>query len=591
MICPGCGLYHPQQFEHCVSCGQKLVASAPGGNLMQSSSRPHARSNEDAVHAHNNDEKKEQLTASSNSSAASTPTEAVGSWQYHKDDSGNFGSAGPPWRRPKANANKPESKTALPGAAVALRIFAVLAVLTGSAAATVFFLTRTPSDQGLVEEAQKELANGQYAFAVKTLNKARAVKPNDSRLYLLLARAYVGIDQIDRAWDAIGQAQQLGAALVSEPELATQLANYYRQNGQFEKAIDLLRPLAKAEMPGKRAELADLDAMWGDDALRSGHPDLALRCWEEVRDLKEGSRYSEVDSRLATIYTKLSDIAIAKQDDDKALAFLAKLNLIAQNPKNYQLAASIYERTDKLDQAIDQIRQGLKVAPHEKDLEKKLVELLNRRGKELLDKGDGESGFAYLQQAKQIDSTSTVPLVALKNLAVRIDNSNHYPRLVGQIWNPGLTAVNALSIKVELWDETKSEILWSKENQMIDEFVAPLGPKESRSFEFVSDVPSNANDETAFHIYLDGNLYKSYPVGGKAAPAQKQETDQDTTGSAAPTPGSAAGETSVNQAASTTIDHQENSTTDNQASPLPGKSAIPKKAPSAEEKTMKDLEF
>ncbi len=315
----------------------------------------------------------------------------------------------------ETSKGQPTPRSGIPTKVGILITFLVLLV---SAGATVFFLTKAPDNERLLAQGRQQLASGQYAFAVKTLSTAVRLSPKDSKAFLALARAYVGVDQIDKAWDCITHAQQLGSGVLSDPALASDMANYYRLKGRYDKAIDLLRPLAQANVEGKRAELADLDALWGDEALRNGQIETALHCWEEVRDLKEGSRYSEADSRLATVYQKLANGAAARNDDNTALIYIDKLNYIAQNPKNYQMAAAIYERTDKLDQAIEQIRKALDLDPHSQILSKQLVGLLSRRGKELMDAGNNEAGYAYMQQAKSLDAASILPDVTLRNLLV-----------------------------------------------------------------------------------------------------------------------------------------------------------------------------
>jgi tetratricopeptide (TPR) repeat protein len=498
----------------------------------------------------------------------------------------------------RSTANNGGFKAGIP---TALGILVAVSVLLVSAGATIFFFTKQPDDQRLFTQAEKELANGQYAFAVKSLNKAIELRPNDAKAYLALARAYVGIDQVDKAWDCISQAQQLGTGVVGEPALASELANYYRQRGQYEKAIDLLRPLAKANVPGKKAELADLDALWGDESLRSGSPELALRCWEEVRDLHEGSRYGEAEARLATVYGKLANVSASKKDDDKALGYLAKLNFIAQNAKNYELAASIYERDDKLELAIDQIRKALKLSGHDTALERKLVDLLSRRGKELLDSGDSDTGYAYLQQAKQLDPKGTVPNVTLKRLVANLDAGTHFPHLTGEVWNPTDTAINALVIKAELFDNSKSEVVWTKESKIVDEFVPPLGSRESRQFDFLANVPTKMNGQTEFRVYLDGSLYKSYLLGRKEDKAVKE--DENVLGGDANAPTRIARPVESKVPQPDLRPAESNKTSESQApslaplpgiagSPTPGSSLPPpSKGSSAEEKTMKDLDF
>jgi hypothetical protein len=128
------------------------------------------------------------------------------------------------------------------------------------------------------------------------------------------------VDQVDKAWECIARAKEQGQGVVEDPQLASQLANYYRLHAHYDKAIELYCVhLAQKNVPGKRAELADLAALWGDDELRNGHLEQALRLWEEVKELKEGSRYSESDARLSTIYQKLAEKSSAGKNDKEAL--------------------------------------------------------------------------------------------------------------------------------------------------------------------------------------------------------------------------------------------------------------------------------
>lgn len=481
MRCPACGTYQPAQLERCFLCGENI--RPPRSNRPREDEMP---------------------TRTARSSRTGSLPDNGRSERSNK---------------PKKQANRLLSTVpTLFGVMVTCLIFLI------SAGAVVFFLTKPPDDQRLLKQGRQELANGQYAFAVKTLTRATELRPKDSKVFLALARAYVGVDQVDKAWECVSHAQQLGTGVVAEPALASDLANYYRQRGRYDKALDLLRPLAQANVPGKKAELADLDALWGDEALRNGQVDLALRCWEEVRDLREGSRFSEADSRLSTIYQKLADVSAAKNDDTKALAYLSKLNFIAQNAKNYLLAAGIYERADKLDLAIEQVRKARSLDPHNQILSRQLAGLLTRRGKELMDSGNHDAGYAYLQQAKSLDSTSQLPAVTLKNLKVGLESSSHLPRVSGEVWNPTDNTVNSVNIRAELWDKTNEKLLWSKDNRLVDEFVPPLGAKQSKSFEFVASPSVKADGKSEFRVFLDGVLYKAYAIGKAERPKPEPET-------------------------------------------------------------------
>jgi tetratricopeptide (TPR) repeat protein len=494
MKCPGCGLYHPNQYERCVSCGASFKE---GGNDNLGDDAVAAAAVNTMEHPRNR--------------ADSEPDELAYEEAKH-----------PHQRRSKKLGISIQSR--LPTMVGALTAVTVLLV---SAGATIFFLTKTPDEERLFTKGKKELANGQYAFAVSTLEQAAALRTKDPRVFLALARAYVGVDQVDKAHDAISQAQQLGSGVVEEPQLASDLANYYRQRGKYEKALDLLRPLAKNNIPGKKAELADLDAMYGDEALRTGKLDLALRCWEEVRDLREGSRFSESEARLATIYQKMASSFASKNDDQKALSYLSKLNAIAQNAKNYEMASDLYEKNEKLDLAIDQMRLAIKYSTHNPVYERKLAALLTRRGKELLDAGDTDAGYGYLQQAKNMDPSNALPSVTLRGVNVGLEGG--LPKISGEIWNPGDEPINSLNVKVELVDTVSKRVLWTRDQKVVDEFVQPLQGRESKSIDFVAGTSVRMNGTNEFKVYLDGKLYKSYRLGEKVK-ATPDSSDDNSSG-------------------------------------------------------------
>ncbi|MBX9876843.1 MAG: tetratricopeptide repeat protein [Candidatus Obscuribacterales bacterium] len=404
---------------------------------------------------------------------------------------------------------------------VGLGVLLAVAIIVVFAGGTFFFLNRPTDADLMVSQGQKELANGQYAFAVKTFEKALAAHPNNPRVLLSLARAYVGCDQVDKAWQLITQAQQQGVSVIAEPQLASELANYYRQREQFEKAIELLRPLAQAGVPGKRGELADLDALWGDIALRDGDLEKALQCWEEVKQLAEGSRYAEADARLVTIDQKLADKYASSGDDAKALSYLTKLNTSVERPANLERTAAIYERKGDLDLAIDQYQKAMILYGQEPAadlIKQKLAILLERRGKELLDKGESDTGYGYLQQAKEMDTTMGGGKVALRG--VNISFSGGVASIKGNVWNPGPDQISTLSLKADLYDPASGRVIWQQERRIIDEFEIPLSRDETRPFQFSAGGASSGYE---FRVYLDGTLYKSYTLGvkmPKAAPAK-----------------------------------------------------------------------
>jgi tetratricopeptide (TPR) repeat protein len=477
MKCPGCGLYHPPLYERCVSCGANLgsVSSEAG---------------------HKGNGRDEPTAPAAVQTIEPAPEET------------------PPIPPAKRHRGKHTHYSGLPTAA---GVAAVLAIILISAGATIFFLTKPRDDERLYSQGLKELSGGQYAFAVKSLEKASAIKPNDARIFLALARAYVGVDQVDKAWDAISQAQQLGAGVVSDPTLASELANYYRQHQQYERAIELLRPLATANIPGKRAELADLDALYGDEALSKGDYDKALKLWEEVRDLREGARYTEADSRLATIYQKLVDSLVQKGDDTGALSYLGKLTTMAQNPTYFEKSAEIYERRGQLELAIDQLRKAARLAGANSTIHERLAAIMAKRGKELLDAGDTAAGYGYLQEARALDPVhNTVPTVTVRSIQIAIDPLTANPHLSGEVWNPGPNQINQLSLRIVLVDTIGSRNLWEQTKRVIDEFEPPLDPQAAKPFIMDIPVAVKENGMTAVNVYLNGDLYKSYPIGKRS---------------------------------------------------------------------------
>lgn len=413
------------------------------------------------------------------------------------------------------------------GLSLGLGVTIAAGILLASAGGTYFFLSRPPESDRLLTEGQKELANGQYAFAQKTLEQAMALKPNDPTILMTLARAYVGTDQVERAWSCISQAQQSGKSMAQDPQLASDLAKFYIQRNQYSRAADLLRPLAEANVPHKKTELADLDALWGDACFNNGDTDQALKCWEEVKSLGEGSRFNECDTRLATIYQKMSNDMLAKDNIQGALTSLSNLNNLAPSPQSYEKTSDLYAKTGKLDLAIDQLRKAIKLGNGSHDLNRKLAGLLSKRGKELLDKGEAETGYAYLQQAQGLDSRVKVPTVALRGIHVDVDHSSGAIRCSGEAWNPSPAAVAYLHVKTDLYDTKSSQVIWTREQRVVDEFVPPLGSNETRAFDISGPSAPREDGTVELRVYLDGSLYKSYPIGTETAGANSPDAQAE----------------------------------------------------------------
>lgn len=515
MQCPGCGLYHPSRYEQCVSCGAKLAAGAErsgrGGVAAPARS---AHSNGDSFNDDNDDDDDSDEDDDENEDEDEDLDDD------RDDKTGrNRGRPKPkPNKNPRRGQDTAKTKGGFP-TGVGIAVAAV--ILLGSAGGTYFFLSRPPEHERLLQDGQKQLSNGQYAFALKTLEHASALKPSDGKVLLALARAYIGVDQVEKAWQCITMAQQNGISVASNPQLAQELSNYYRQRNQFDRAVELIRPLADQNLPGQKAALADLSAHWGDESFRQGDSIQALQCWEEVKELKEGSRFTEADTRLSSILQKLIAESLTKGDDNGALNYLNRLNVMAPNPQNFEKTAELYGKQGKLDLAIDQLKQAVKLGSSGPELNSKLASLMAKRGKELLDKGDAGTGYAYLQQAQGLDNKIKVPTVTVRGITVSPNPTTGQIRITGSVWNPGPHSISYLSLKADLFDSNSSSVLWSREQHLVDEFVPPLGQGERRGFEMnAPDAPRN-DGSVEVRLYLDGSLYKSYPIGSKTK--EKQE--------------------------------------------------------------------
>ena len=577
MKCPNCGLYHPAFYERCVGCGVSF-------NNIATDEEP----------AHKGETEIEK-TVNPFASVTDPSKRSLAKIRF-----GDFADIKSQPVLPEQSQHRPIPKVfslkgfSLQKIPTKVGILAAIVILLVSAGATAFFLSQSPGDKRLIELGKHQLDLGQYAFAVETLTKATAMKSDDPQAFLALARAYIGIDQVDKAWDCIVHAQQLGVGVVADPTLTSQLANYYRQKGMYEKAVDLLRPLANASVPGKKAELADMDAFRGDECIEKGDLEQAKRCWEEVRDIKEGSRYPEAEARLTTIYTRLADLAYGNHEDEKAIDYINKLNAIGENTKNYLLAAEIYERDGKLNEAIEQVRKSLKLSIDNPFAQSRLAELLSKRGKELIGSGESQSGYGYIEQAKSIDPGMRMPVVTLKDTICKIDPISKRAVLSGQVWNPTNKSVDSLSMRIELCDLNKDKVLWSRNERMIDEFVPPLSSQDTKPFSYSSSYSPKDDENLAFKVYLDGNLYQTFRLNPGAHLAKKTATQEDNRDIETGETPQASQEYGLYQKSKKkseeTSSPLENSKSFVGSQPNPA-TKQPKETISPEEKTLKDLDY
>ena len=128
------------------------------------------------------------------------------------------------------------------------------------------------------------------------------------------------------------------------------------------------------------------------------------------------------------------------------------------------------------------------------------------------------------------------PATGLDHVDVTVDRHSHEPSIQGQICNRGANPIYALTMSFELFDSTSGHVLWSKDQKVVDEFVPPLNPQESKPLNITAvatDQPPN--HVLQFRVYFNGKLYESYGMltnearigddggsGSDAMPAQSQ---------------------------------------------------------------------
>jgi len=125
--------------------------------------------------------------------------------------------------------------------------------------------------------------------------------------------------------------------------------------------------------------------------------------------------------------------------------------------------------------------------------------------------------------------------------------------------------------------------LWTKESAVVDEFVPPLPAREGKKIDITGGASVRNDGSCEFKVYFDGKLYNSYPIG-KRERSEKSDVAKKTEPN--PAPALAPAISGSNGSSSGT-----NSNSSGQAQAQEEPPAAPSiKTPSAEEKTMKELE-
>jgi hypothetical protein len=194
----------------------------------------------------------------------------------------------------------------------------------------------------------------------------------------------------------------------------------------------------------------------------------------------------------------------------------------------------------------------------------------------------------------------------LKNVDIGIDTASRFPRIAGEVWNPTDKNIGSLTLKAELYDTTNGISLWSKEQRIVDEFMKPLGSKESQPFHFTAGSSAKFDGTTEFRVYVDGSLYKAYKLekGGKSKSSVADGADSTPTKTSlepAAAPSRSSGQVAPPPDVPATAPSRLTGTagTTGGSAPTPGMAPVTTTPPATtgtpqsgvEEKTLKDLDF
>lgn len=171
------------------------------------------------------------------------------------------------------------------------RLLLALRFLFATVVASAYVLAYTarvqwPSIETINRAAVHYLDSRQYAFALPRLLRLEKLQPHDANLQLSLARAYVGLDQDVKAWNAITRAKKAGLQVQSDVDLTQELARHYLQKDKYDLAIGVLKPLAQKGNTRAQTVLGDYVTYWGNYAFMRGNYVEAKKYWLEARDMR-----------------------------------------------------------------------------------------------------------------------------------------------------------------------------------------------------------------------------------------------------------------------------------------------------------------
>lgn len=263
---------------------------------------------------------------------------------------------------------------------------------------------------------------GNYTEAIGPLNQAERVSP-DARVELLLAINYEHLKQMDQANRYLELAKHRAPG---NPDVERSLADYYRETGDFAKAIDSLkairnpRPDVVAELgytyslDGNLDEAAKLYAQAANAVPRDLSLQLsAAQSWVELNDVDQANDFLKRAAAIDPNHYRLHAIrgTIAQSRDDDQLAAEEYKQAIANMPSTptegplypIQLRMDLVAMDHNLNQTADE-HQQLQIAEND-------IARLNEQGADRP---------AFLRLRAEIETSADQPEQALNDLNASI---------------------------------------------------------------------------------------------------------------------------------------------------------------------------
>jgi tetratricopeptide (TPR) repeat protein len=254
------------------------------------------------------------------------------------------------------------------------------------------------------------IKQGKAAAALPVLEQLSTQHPAPPAVYPWLAQGYLSTDRIAEGRIALDTALRVG---LSPQELVPSVllfANYYQRKGDFEEAEKLLQCVPSNLI---REDLARFYVDWADSELNHNNLEGAVKHLEIASSFASsisGPLQALIPHRLSEGYRRLAAVAEQNENDEpKAMALLEKSVRTNDEPATRMLLASLYNRNNMPDKAIESYRVVVAVDKNNLEARHHLIDLLLAKNdydgaqKALVELTDKEKSVENCQQLAAAD--------------------------------------------------------------------------------------------------------------------------------------------------------------------------------------------